>query len=154
RSPLRISGSPATLRAVTAAAPIAGKVTASAERRALMARVEMHFGCAMGVANMVGAAVVFLFLGLLLPRSQRENAINVIALVSYMVLTMVVGCAWSTRAFAPLHRWVVDGRATNPQLREYVVRHPMRQTVINFALWLGSELVFVPINSHYGWRNA
>src|SRR5437016_120873 len=104
-----MSGSPATLRAVTAAAPVAGNVIAPAERRALMARVEMHFGAAMGAANMIGAAVVFLFLGLLLPRSQRENAVNVIALLSYMVLSMVVGCAWGTRAFAPLHRWVVDG---------------------------------------------
>ena len=139
---------------MTAAAPIAGKAIAPAERRALMARVEMHFGAAMGASNMVGAAVVFLFLGLLLPRSQRENAVNVIALVSYMVLSLIVGCALGSRAFAPLHRWVLDGRPASSDIRTYVVRHPMRQTVINFAMWMGSELLFVPLNARFGARPA
>ena len=115
-----------------------------------MARVEMRFSVAMGLANMIGAAVVFLFLGLLLPPSQRENAVNVIALVTYVLLSLVAGCALGGRAFAPLHRWVIDGRATSSELRSYVVRHPLRQTVINFGMWMGSEIVFVPINSRYG----
>src|SRR5436305_3802825 len=119
-----------------------------------MSRVEMRFAASMGIANMIGAAVVFLFLGLLLPRSQRENAVNVTALVSYMFLSMVVGCAWSTRLFKPMHDWVVGGRPTNPNLREYVVRHPLRQTGVNFALWMGSEVVFIPLNSRYGAQAA
>jgi adenylate cyclase len=129
-------------------------VVAPAERRALMSRVEMRFAASMGIANMIGAAVVFLFLGLLLPRSQRENAINVGALLAYMFLSMVVGCAWSTRLFKPMHDWVVGGRPTSPDLREYVVRHPLRQTGVNFALWMGSEVVFIPINSRYGLQTA
>src|SRR3954471_3861266 len=66
-----------------------------------MSRVEMRFAASMGIANMIGAAVVFLFLGLLLPRSQRENAVNVAALVSYMFLSMVVGAAGAPRRFRP-----------------------------------------------------
>jgi adenylate cyclase len=91
---------------------------------------------------------------LLLPASQRENAVNVGALVSYMFLSMVVGCAWSTRLFKPMHEWVLGGRPTSPDLREYVVRHPLRQTAVNFALWMGSEIVFIPINSRYGAQTA
>jgi adenylate cyclase len=139
---------------VTAAAPIVSTLVAPAERRALMGRVEMRFAASMGIANMIGAAVVFLFLGLLLPRSQRENGLNVGALLAYMFLSMLVGCAWSTRVFKPMHDWVVDGRPTNPDLREYVVRHPLRQSVVNFALWMGSEVVFIPINSRYGAQTA
>src|SRR4051794_4065240 len=119
-----------------------------------MSRVEMRFAASMGIANMIGAAVVFLFLGLLLPRSQRENAVNVAALLSYMFLSMVVGCAWSTRLFKPMHDWVLGGRPTSPDLREYVVRHPLRQTRVNFALWMGSEVVFIPINAHFGAQNV
>jgi len=119
-----------------------------------MSRVEMHFASCMGMSNMVGAAVVFLFLGLLLPADQRENAINVIALLSYMLFSLVVGCAWSTRLFRPLHEWVLDARPINPNLREYVVRHPLRQTGVNFALWMGSEVVFVPINARYGLQHT
>ena len=114
----------------------------------------MRFAASMGIANMIGAAVVFLFLGLLLPRSQRENALNVGCLLGYMFFSMVVGCSWSTRLFKPMHDWVVGGRPTNPNLREYVVRHPLRQTLVNFALWMGSEAVFVPVNSRYGAQTA
>ena len=139
---------------MTAVAPIAGKLPASAERRAMLARVEMRFTGAMGVSNMVGAAVVFLFLGLLLPRSQRENAVNVISLLSYMLFSLGAGCALGGRAFQPLHQWVVEGRPATPEIRTYVVRHPMRQTVINFALWMGSEVLFIPINARFGVRPA
>jgi adenylate cyclase len=127
---------------------------APAERRALMSRVALRFAPSMGAANLVGAAVVFLFLGLLLPRSQRENAVNVIALVGYVIFSLVVGGAWGARAFAPMHDWVVRERSCSPDMRAYVVRHPLRQTVINFALWMGSEVVFVPINARYGLQAA
>jgi adenylate cyclase len=129
-------------------------IVAPAERRALMSRVEMRFAACMGASNMVGAAVVFLFLGLLLPASQRNNSINVVALVTYMVFSMVVGCAWSGRLFKPLHEWGVGAGPTDPKIREYVVRHPLRQTIVNFALWIGSELVFVPINARYGLQHS
>ena len=119
-----------------------------------MTRVEMRFAASMGISNMVGAAVVFLFLGLLLPRDQRENAVNVGALLAYMFVSMVIGCAWSARLFKPMHQWVLDGRPTSASMREYVVRHPLRQTGVNFALWMGSEVVFIPLNSRYGAQTA
>src|SRR3954462_6811239 len=53
-----------------------------------------------------------------------------------------------------MHDWVLGGRPTSPDLREYVVRHPLRQTRVNFALWMGSEVVFVPINAHFGAQNV
>jgi adenylate cyclase len=127
---------------------------APAERRALISRVAMRFAPSMGAANLVGGAVVFLFLGLLLPRSQRENAVNVIALVGYVLFSLVVGSALGARAFAPMNDWVVRERSCTPDMRAYVVRHPLRQTVINFALWMGSEAVFVPINARYGLQAA
>ena len=115
-----------------------------------MVRVEARYAAAMGVANVVGAAVVFLFLGLLLPVSQRQDPANVIALVAYMVMSLVVGFVWSTRAFAPLHDWALSDALPTRQIRTYAVRHPLRQTGINLALWLGSEAVFIPINVKYG----
>jgi len=123
---------------------------ARAERKALLARVEMRFAVSMVAANVVGGAVVFLFLGLLLPRSEREATENVVALLSYMALSLVVGCVWSSRAFKPMHDWTLAAGAADDRLRTYVVRHPLRQALINFALWMGAEVVFVPINVHYG----
>ena len=135
---------------MTAAVPTVAAATVPAERKALMARIEMRFGASMVAANVVGAAVVFLFLGLLLPRSEREDVANVVALICYMTFALIAGCTWSTRAFQPMHQWVLDGRKPDAALRTYVVRHPLRQAVINFALWMGSEIVFIPLNVRYG----
>jgi len=116
----------------------------------MIARLQMRFGVAMMAANVDGGAVVFIFLGFLLPRSQRESAANLTALISYMVASLVVGCAWSARAFAPIRQWVLDGHPPDVAMRTYVVRHSLRQAGINFALWMGSEAVFLPVNARYG----
>ncbi|HET6910541.1 MAG TPA: adenylate/guanylate cyclase domain-containing protein [Mycobacteriales bacterium] len=137
---------------MTAAAHgIAGAVV-SAERKALMARIELRFGASMGAANIVGAAVVFLFLGLLLPANERQDTANVVALIAYMFFSLLMGCTWGARAFSPIHRWVVEGEPLSTSLRTYVVRHPLRQTVINFTMWMGSEALFLPLNTRFGSR--
>jgi adenylate cyclase len=123
-----------------------------AERKAMMARLELRFATSMGISNAIGAAVVFLFLGLLLPASQRENFENVTALIGYVAFTMIVGSLWSMHVFRPIHSWVVQGLAEFPDARTFIVRHPLRQTLINFALWMGSELVFLPLDAHNGLR--
>src|SRR4051794_41825249 len=119
-----------------------------------MSRVEMRFAASMGIANMIGAAVVFLFLGLLLPRSQRENGVNVAALISYMFLSMVVGCAWSTRLFKPMHDWALGGRRPNPGLGGNAVRNPRPQTPGNFRFGWGPGAVFIPITAHFEAKNV
>jgi adenylate cyclase len=137
---------------VTAAVTGIATSAARAQRQELMTRVEMRFGGLMVAANMVGSAVVFLFLGFILPRSQRAFTANIIAVVGYLVLAVLVGFGWSARALLPVRRWVLAGHPPDPAMRTYVVRHPLRQTAINFALWLGSEAVFIPINAKWGFR--
>jgi adenylate cyclase len=115
-----------------------------------LARVEAKFGCAMMVANGMGGAIVFFLLGFLLPRAQRFLDANIIALVSYMLFSFV-GCAVvSGRAFQPIRQWMKSESPATSVERTYVVRHPLRQGVLNFVFWMGSELVFVPINARYG----
>jgi adenylate cyclase len=111
------------------------------------------FCCSMIAANIVGGAIVFFFLGFVLPRPQRLLDANIIALVSYMAFAVVVGIAVSARAFRPIREWVLRERAITEADRCYVVTHAFRQSAINFALWMGSELVFIPINFRYGWQS-
>jgi adenylate cyclase len=101
-------------------------------------------------ANAIGGATVFLLLGFLLPRAQRFLDANVIALASYMLFSFV-GCALvSGRALQPIREWVTAERPATAAERTYVVRHPLRQASLNFVFWMGSELIFIPINLRYG----
>ena len=119
----------------------------------MVQRLQMHFGACMMLANIAGGAIVFTFLGFVLPKPQRLLEANIIALIAYMTFSLVVGCAVSGRAFLPIRPWALGERPITPQDRVYIVRHPLRQTVINFALWMGSEFVFIPINVRYGLAN-
>ena len=101
-------------------------------------------------ANIVGGAIVFLFLGLVLPRSQRYLDANIIGLVSYMAFSVGVGTLVSARAFLPIREWVLSGKGATQDLRCYVMTHAFRQSLINFAMLMGAELVFLPINVRYG----
>ena len=116
----------------------------------MLSALQAKFGCSMVVANMVGGGVVFAFLGMVLPQPQRYLDANVIALIAYMAFSMVVGCAVSARAFQPIHNWVLGDADTTEHDRCYVVTHARRQAVINFCMWMGSLVVFVPINVRYG----
>src|SRR3954447_22434618 len=115
--------------------------------------LSLHFGVCMVLANLAGGAIVFLFLGLVLPRAERMFLPNIVALAAYMVLSVVVGCLWSAHAFKPIRDWLRSDRPITTAERTYVVRHPMRQALINFAIWMGSEVVFIPINMRFGFVN-
>jgi adenylate cyclase len=119
----------------------------------MLQRLQMHFGVCMMLANVAGGIIVFTFLGFVLPKPQRLLDANVIALVSYLTFSLVVGCAVSARAFQPIRDFVLGERPMTSEARHYIVRHPLRQAVINFALWMGSEVVFLPINTRYGLTN-
>jgi adenylate cyclase len=138
---------------VTAVAPIVAGAVRSVDRRAMLQRLQFHFGICMMVANIAGGVIVFTFLGFVLPRPQRLLDANVIALGAYLLFSMVVGCAVSARAFQPIRDWVLGERPMTAEARHYIVRHPLRQAVINFAMWMGSEVVFIPINVRYGVHN-
>jgi adenylate cyclase len=117
-----------------------------------MARVGVRLATSMLAANFVGAAIVFLLFGFLLPANQRTLSANVIGLIAYLAFTGVVGSIWSTKAFTPVMRWVLSGADADATTRTYLVRQPLRQAGINFTMWMGSEAVFLPINARYGVR--
>ena len=119
----------------------------------MLQRLQMHFGVCMMLANIAGGIIVFTFLGFVLPRPQRLLDANIIALVTFLPFSLVVGCAVSARAFQPIRDWVLGERPMTGEARHYIVRHPLRQAIINFCLWMGSELVFIPINTQYGVKN-
>ena len=119
----------------------------------MLQRLQMHFGICMMLANIAGGLIVFTFLGFVLPKPQRLLNANIIALGSYLTFSLVAGCAVSARAFQPIRDFVLGDRPMTGEARHYIVRHPLRQAIINFGLWMGSLVVFIPINVNYGVHN-
>lgn len=105
-------------------------------------------------ANIDGGLTVFFFLGFALPRPNGRLLENVVALVACMLAGVTIGCIVSARAFAPILEWADEGRPVTVEERTYLVRHPLRQAGINFALWLGAVAVFVPVNWSLGARQV
>lgn len=139
---------------MTAAVPVAsGSPARAADVRPRLARVSAKFGCAMLAGNLAGAVIVFSYLGFILPTPQRLFVDNLIALVAYNLFAGVLCSAVSAYAFQPLVRFAREGRPATAAERTYIVRHPLRQAVLNFVMWMGSEFVFVPINARFGVLN-
>ena len=135
---------------MTAAAPT---VVGTRNLRAqvdVLRRVQSRFGAFMVIANVDGAAIVFLYLSFVLPKTQRFFIGNVIAVVAYMSVSVILACAVSARAFLPIRNLLTGEREVTAADRMYVVRHPLRQTVINFSMWVGALFVFVPLNARFG----
>jgi adenylate cyclase len=112
----------------------------------------------MSVANLIGAAGVFLFLAYILPLPRHVGpgdthhvvAVNQIVFGCYAVLAVAVGWLMSAGRFRPIRRWLHDGAAYDEHVRSYVLRLPLWQTLMNGSIWAASEAVFVPLNAPYG----
>lgn len=138
---------------MTAAAPSA--VTRSRAAAWLGGRrLQIVFGVAMVAANLFGGLDVFLFLELVLPHAQHPLDSNLLALTIYLSAAVVTGTALSAYAFRPIRRSLTGPGPLSSADRRYLVRHPLRQTVINFALWLGSLPLFLSINASHGWATG
>src|SRR5438067_7124286 len=135
---------------MTAVVPLVAVPARVARVRSRLRKVQARFGCAMLLVNLAGALIVFSYLGFVLPAPQRFFVDNLIALVAYNVLASLVCCAVSGLAFRPLVGFAKEGRPATADERTYIVRHPLRQAVLNFVVWMGSEFVFVPINTRFG----
>lgn len=126
--------------------------------RTLLCGLTWRMGPTMCAANTLGAVGVFLFLAYVLPYPDRLNAadehhavtVNLIAFISYMIVAALVGWLVSAGRLRPIRRWLREGAEFDDQIRSYVLRHPLRQALVNGVIWLVSEAVFIPLNAPYG----
>lgn len=135
---------------MTVISPVVGTRARTTERREMLQRIEMHFAVCMTAANFVGGVLVFVYTAFVLREPAPVWQSNLVALGVYMSAACVVCSVVGGRMFAPIGRWARGDDPLTDAQRTYIVRHPLRQTVINFAMWLGSETVFVPLDARYG----
>src|SRR4051812_6583005 len=108
-------------------------------------------------SNAVGAAIVFVLLAWVLPVPDvRPGAIrdNAIAFVAYVLVTVPVGTVWSLHRFAPVSRWLEEGREPTPDEQRLALRAPLRQVTVHASLWAVAALLFTALNALYSWRLA
>src|SRR5215208_205095 len=112
-------------------------------------------GIAVTAANVVGAAVVFVFLAwiLALPSIPDEDAAlrtNALALAATGAIGLPVGVLWSRRRSETALRWLREGRTPEPAEVLATLRIPLRVAIVQVTLWFAAGVVFLVLNLQYG----
>ena len=100
------------------------------------------------VCNLVGAMIVGLFLGMLLPLNQETHlprlANGVIyALAGYLVLAIIAGIGTTWILFKPLVKWQRHPDMHDPRrVRYLVMRVPVYQALLGTVIWSLGVIVF------------
>jgi adenylate cyclase len=111
-------------------------------------------------ANLVGGAIVWVFLSYVLPTTHgfAPAWVNDVAFGVYMPVAMAVGWWLGVRDAAELRAWMAAERPPSPSERELALRTPWRLAKIHAALWAGALVIFAAVNAtvsaRAGWTVA
>ena len=109
---------------------------------------------ALGLSNLGGALVVFVFLTFLLPVQgggdpAEQRLVNAAVFAVFMVCSLWYGKRGGDRVAAPMVEWLRSDRPSTPEIRRTVLYLPMRQTRVAGAIWVASAVVFGALNAPY-----
>ncbi|MBV9292956.1 MAG: adenylate/guanylate cyclase domain-containing protein [Frankiales bacterium] len=137
---------------MTAAAPTLARTSTAPERLDLVRSQGVLMRNAMICANVIGAVIVYLLIGFVLPKDIRDQTgvSNLIALLSYGLGSLVIGSVVSRRVCGRMIPWLTGEREITDEDRDFTVRYPLTQALINLALWLASVPIFVPLDWNLG----
>ncbi len=120
----------------------------------LIARVNRRFSIAMGVANTIGAVIVFVFLIILPVRHQPPLGEvllwNVPPFVIYGIAAWIVAPRWGRAMTRPRLQWLQEEREPTSDERRRVLRNPLVNLRVVGALWGIAAVTFGVINLHFG----
>src|SRR5829696_2196089 len=101
-------------------------------------------------ANCLGALVMFLLLGFLVPfapdGADRELVLNGIVAAIYLPAALFLGTRIARRRGSAVERWLEEGRAPTPRERGFVLGEPMKTVVISGSFWVLAAVLFTAIN--------
>jgi adenylate cyclase len=128
-----------------------------AEAKALIWRVGIRQGAAVGVANLVGATFVFVYTDVLLRPVDRDvghhvsTAVEVMIFVAYLAVTVAVASVRMYRQFRVRTDWICEANPDpTDDEREQVLRLPLDVTRFNLLPWLGAAIFFSLLNVSVG----
>jgi adenylate cyclase len=101
-------------------------------------------------ANCLGALVMFLLLGFLVPfapdGADRQLLLNGIVGAVYLPVALVLGVRIARRRGAMIESWIEEGRPPTSHERRIVLAEPMQTVVISASFWILAALLFTAIN--------
>jgi adenylate cyclase len=119
-------------------------------RRALLFMVP-----AIALSNGIGAALVFVLAGFVIPtppefdREAESLIVNLVAAGLYVAVAIVIGSVWGFKRLNPTREWLSEDRApTDKELRS-ALRDPLRILAVNAVMWFGGVLIFGALNASY-----
>lgn len=120
--------------------------------KAISRRLTLLMIPAVAGANAVGATVVFVLAGYVVPNpnvvdESRVLLINLIALGVFGGLAIPVGVVLGYRQMRPARAWLLTDREPDARERRRVLRAPLRQLLVTGALWLLAVVLFAGLNA-------
>ena len=118
---------------------------------AISRRTQLQLIVSLTIANLVGTAVVFVLLGLVLPQPELDDEtntvmVNLVAAGIYVLFGLIVGTLWGMRRMRGLRRWLRSDRPATPEEQLRVLRAPNRIVGIHAFLWGFGALAFGILN--------
>jgi adenylate cyclase len=101
-------------------------------------------------ANCLGALVMFLLLGFLVPfapdNTDQDLLLNGIVAAIYLPAALLIGTAFARRRGSSLEGWIEAGRPPTTREREHVLGEPMQTVYISGFFWVLAAVLFTAIN--------
>lgn len=132
---------------------IDGKPTDSGKQ--ISRRASLLLIPAIAVSNGIGATLVFVLAGFVLPRPPEFDGVtetlivNLVATGVYLLIALVVGTAWGFKRVNPTRQWINEERAPTEEELRVALRGPLRILLVNAVMWLVGVLAFTGLNSIY-----
>jgi adenylate cyclase len=119
--------------------------------KAVARRTQFLLLLAIGLANMAGAIVVFVFAVWVVPSPDVEDEtkpiiVNLVALGIYLVVALFIGFTWGLKRFESVRTWLREDREPTAEEKRLVLRAPVRAGLIASVLWGLAIVVFATIN--------
>ncbi|MGH2953986.1 MAG: adenylate/guanylate cyclase domain-containing protein [Solirubrobacterales bacterium] len=126
---------------------------------AIARRTRLLLTISLGVANLIGAAIVFALAAWVLPPTDVEEGgssrtVNLIAAGAYMLVVVPIGTIWGTRRLSWAREWLEADRTPTPKERRVVLRAPRRIVFVHAVLWSLAAVVFGVLNATYSFELA
>src|SRR5688572_14173682 len=121
---------------------------------AISRRTQLQLVVSLTVANLVGTAVVFVLLGLVLPRPEVASEtdtliINLIVAGIYVLIGLVVGTWWGMRRLRGLRHWLRTDRPATADEQLRVLTAPYSIVRVHAFLWGLGAVGFAILNWTY-----
>ncbi|HEX8646993.1 MAG TPA: adenylate/guanylate cyclase domain-containing protein [Thermoleophilaceae bacterium] len=102
-------------------------------------------------ANVVGALVVYVLAGFVVPNPALDNSDdilirNLVAAGIYVGFATFVGTLWGLRTLRPVRDWLRAERAPSERERRMILRSPLRILLVSGALWSLAAVAFGALN--------